>query len=252
VVTAAHVVYGASGIAIKLHDRRVLRARLVGMDLATDIALLKVDTPEPVQPVLGRSINLRTGDWVLAIGQPYGMDLTVGAGIVGGMNRHFEEDRDSVFIQTDVALNPGNSGGPLVSMSGDIVGMNSRVVVSQFGSPGLGLSVPIEVVLQVAADLQEGRRIVRPRLGARFSDVPAPWALSAGRPYASGALVREVDADGVAQRSGLRAGDVVVSMNGQPIGDSADLVRLLLNWRQVPGTTLVVFRNGQDVTLGLR
>lgn len=253
IVTAGHVVAHAKDIMVELHDQRVLRAELVGHDNDTDIALLKVALPTPMKPLLGRSIGLRAGDWVLAVGAPYGLDRSVVAGIVSGMNRHFLEDVDSVFIQTDVALGPGNSGGPLFDSSGAVVGMNARVVVGGFGSPGLGLSIPIEVVLQIAAELRHSSHaIVRPRLGANFSDVSPPVALKAGRPYANGALVRDVKPSGLGHTMGLRVGDIVTAMNDQPVGDSSDLARMLLAWRKVPGTRMVVFREGRYLPLELK
>jgi serine protease Do len=245
IVTAGHVVVQAREVLVKLQSQQVLRAELLGYDADTDIALLRVPPPPGVQPVLGHSLSLRPGDWVLAMGEPYGLARTVMAGIVGGTNRHFSDDRDSAFIQTDVALGPGNSGGPLLDVSGVIVGMNSRVVVGSFGSPGLGLAVPIEIVLQVAQELRGQPTIVRPRLGARFSDVTPQAAIKARRAYASGALITEVEPQGLARTLRLQVGDIITGMNGQPVGDGADLVRLLLSWRSAPGTVFTLYRDGQ-------
>lgn len=242
-VTAAHVVAEVDAIVVKLSDQRVLRGELVGLDEDADIALVKVALPAPVEPRLGRSITLRPGDWVLALGEPYGLERTVVAGIVGGGSRHFLEDRDVLFIQADLSLNPGNSGGPLLDMSGAIVGMNSRIVVGSLGGPGVALAIPIEIVLQLAAELRNGNS-TRPRLGASFEDVPPQVALAAGRDYSSGALVKAVSPGSLAERMGLRVGDIVVGMNAVPVGDSAELVRLLLAWRNSAGTHLTVYRAG--------
>jgi serine protease Do len=244
VVTAAHVVTSVQSIVVKLADQRVLAAQLVGVDEDADIALLKVALAEPIVPRFGSSLSLSPGDWVLALGEPYGLERTVVAGIVGGARRHFIEDSDVLFIQADLALNPGNSGGPLLDTSGAIVGMNSRIVVGGIGAPGVALAIPIEIVLQLAAELRSGGGRQRPRLGAAFEDVPPQLALAAGRHYSSGALVKAVSPGSLAERLGLKVGDIVVGMNRLPVGDSAELVRLLLAWRRVPGTVVTVYREG--------
>lgn len=250
IVTAAHVVTNVQSIVVKLADQRVLGAELLGVDNDADIALLKVALAEPIVPRLGSSLSLSPGDWVLALGEPYGLERTVVAGIVGGARRHFIEDSDVLFIQADLALNPGNSGGPLLDTSGAIVGMNSRIVVGGIGAPGVALAIPIEIVLQLAGELRAGGSR-RPRLGASFEDVPPQVALAAGRHYSSGALVKAVSPGGLGERLGLRPGDIVVGMNRLPVGDSAELVRLLLAWRDSAGTTMTVFRDGQYQQLAL-
>ena len=244
IATAAHVVTNVQSVVVKLADQRVLRAELVGVDEAADIALLKVALAEPIVPLLGSSLSLSPGDWVLALGEPYGLERTVVAGVVGGTRRHFIEDSDVLFIQADLALNPGNSGGPLLDTTGAIVGMNSRIVVGGIGAPGVALAVPIEIVLQLAAELRSGGG-KRPRLGAAFEDVPPQVALEAGRHYSSGALIKLISPGSLADRIGLKVGDIVVGMNRLPVGDSAELVRLLLAWRNAAGTTMTVFREGR-------
>ncbi|MCW7541130.1 trypsin-like peptidase domain-containing protein [Aquabacterium sp. A7-Y] len=245
IVTAGHVVSESEVILVQLYDQQVLRAELVGLDPDTDIALLRVALPRPLTPLFGQSVALRLGDWVLALGHPYGLDRSVTSGIVSGMNRHFVQDREVLFIQTDLALNPGNSGGALLDASGAIVGMNLRLVVGGLGSPGLGLAIPIEIVRQIAEELRSTGRIVRPPVGARFEDVAAPVAHRAGRAYASGALVTEVSRGGLAEALRLQVGDIVVGMNGEPIGESADLVRMLLDLRTAQGTSMTVYRGGR-------
>lgn len=251
IATAAHVVADADYVVVKLADQQVLRAELVGSDEEADVGLLKVDLSTAIAPVLGRSTALRAGDWVLALGDPYGLDGSVVAGIVGGTDRHFIEDGDLVYIQTDLPLNPGNSGGPLVDMSGAIVGMNSRILVGGYGMPGLSLAIPIEVVQQIAEELKSSGEGERPRLGAHFEDVSAPAALAAGRRYASGAVIKSVKPMSLAETVDLRVGDVVVGMNHQPIGDGADLVHALLAWRTARGTTFTVLRDGRYLELRL-
>lgn len=241
-VTAAHVLTGSERVIVKLADQRVVLAQKIGEDEDTDIALIRLPIHLPAPP-LGRSAPLRTGDWVLAIGEPYGLNRSVAAGIVGGKDRHFAEDRDVLFIQSDLALNPGNSGGALLDAQGFIVGMNMRTMAGGFGSPGVSLSIPIEVVLQIAHELKASGTITRPRLGADFHDLSAPGAIARGRSYAHGALIHHVQHDSLAERAGLREGDIVVGMNGRAIGHSADFARALLAWRKVQGTRFTVYRD---------
>ena len=249
IATAAHVVADADSIVVKLSDRRVFEAELVGVDSDSDIALIRIPVEMPVAPAMGRAAGLQSGDWVVAIGDPYGLNRSVAAGIVGGGARHFAEDTDALFIQSDLALNPGNSGGPLLDSSGSIVGMNLRMMVGPFGTAGVSLSMPIELVLRIADDLKSGSASSRPRLGAKFEDVSPPAALAAGRLLADGAVITEVARGGVAQRIGLRVDDIVVGFNGRALADSADLVRSLLEWEKVDGTRLTVYRDGDYVEL---
>ncbi len=244
IATAAHIVGGRDPVVVRLPDDRVLPAVRVGVDEDADIALLRVDARWSGPPPLGSSLGLRPGDWVLAIGEPYGLERSVMAGIVGGARRHFAEDDALLFIQTSITVNPGNSGGPLVDARGAIVGMNLRAVVSPMGMAGLGLALPIELVQQIAAELQRSPRVQRPRLGALFEDVLPPEALAAGMARSSGAMVRLLRPEGAAAGVGLRVGDVVVGMNGRPVGGGAELARLLLEWRAGEPLRLTVFRDG--------
>ncbi|MFT3957021.1 MAG: trypsin-like peptidase domain-containing protein [Piscinibacter sp.] len=251
VVTAAHVVADCDEVIVKLADQRVIPATLVGLDADTDVAVLRIASPGPVAPPLGRSTALRPGHWVLSVGEPYGLNGSVAAGIVGGTDRHFSDDPELLFLQSDLALNPGNSGGPLLDTAGDIVGMNMRTVVSAYGTPGVSLSIPIEIVLGVVAELRSGGRIVRPRLGAEFDDLSAHLALARGRTTTQGALITIVRRGSLAERLGLKVDDIVVSMNDRPVARSADLARSLLGWRQTRGTRVVVLRGDEVVSLTL-
>jgi S1-C subfamily serine protease len=251
VVTAAHVVADCDEVVVKLADQRVVTATVVGIDADTDIAVLRIASPGPVAPPLGRSTALRPGHWVLSVGEPYGLNGSVAAGIVGGTDRHFSDDPELLFLQTDLALNPGNSGGPLLDTSGEIVGMNMRTVVSAYGTPGVSLSIPIEIVLGVVAELRSGGSIVRPRLGAEFDDVAAHLALARGRSTTQGSLITVVRRGSLAERLGLKVDDIVVAMNDRPVASSADLARSLLGWRQTRGTRLVVLRGEAVLTLTL-
>lgn len=251
VVTAAHVVTDTDEVLVKLADQRVLRATLLGADVDLDIALLRIASPGPVAPPIGRSTLLRPGHWVLSVGEPYGLNRSVAAGIVGGTDRHFSDDPELLYLQTDIALNPGNSGGPLVDASGEIVGMNIRTVVGAYGTPGVSLSIPIEIVLAIAAEMRSGTPIARPRLGADFDDVSPQLAVASGRGTTQGSVVSAVRRGSLAERMGLKPEDVIVAMNDKPVGSSADLARSLLGWRQASGTKLVVLRGGAVLTLKL-
>jgi serine protease Do len=247
-VTAAHVISECRRIAVKLADQRVLLAQTVGVDEDTDIALIRLPVASPATPAFGRTAALRPGDWVLALGEPYALGVSAVAGIVSGKDRHFAEDPELLFIQTDLSLNPGNSGGPLIDAQGAIVGMNMRTVVGTFGTPGVSLSIPIEIVLQVVEDLRAGS-IQRPRLGAEFQDLSPATALARGRSHAHGVLIELVRTGSLAQRAGLRVGDIVVGMNGRAIGHSGDFTRALLAWRRATGTRFTVWRAGEYLQL---
>lgn len=251
VVTAGHVVADTEQVVVKLADQRVLAAQIVGTDPDTDIALLRVAHNTPSPPPLGRSTTLRPGHWVLAVGEPYGLNRSVSAGIVGGTDRHFVDDPELLYIQTDLALNPGNSGGPLVDAGGSVVGMNMRTVVGAYGAPGVSLSIPIEVVLEVVDELLRHGSVARPRLGAEFLDLAPPVALLRGRTDTLGALVTGVQPGSLAERMGLRVDDIVIGMRDRPVANSADLARLLLAWRSPAGTRLRVLREGRVQELRL-
>lgn len=250
IATAAHVLGDAQQILVALPERRVVAAELLGRDVAADIALLRISPPPRVRPAFAAAGSLRVGDWVVAIGEPFGLEHSLSAGIVSGKDRHFGDDGELVFIQSDVALNPGNSGGPLLDASGAIVGMNARTIVGPIGTPGASLAIPIELVLQIVAELRDGGRApARPRLGAQFDDVPPLTAWSSGRRETRGALILSVPRGSLAEQLRLRAGDIVTMMNGRPIAASADLVTALLAWRSLPGTRIEVQRAGQELVL---
>jgi serine protease Do len=252
IATAAHLLGEAQQILVALPDKRIVAAEVLGHDEITDIALLRIAGAPRVRPVFAAGGSLRVGDWVIAVGEPFGLEHSASAGIVSGKDRHFGDDGELVFIQSDVALNPGNSGGPLLDAQGAIVGMNARTIVGPAGTPGASLAIPIDLVLQIVGEFRpDARRPPRPRLGALFDDVPPMTAWAAGRREASGALVLSVPRGSLAEKLRLRAGDIVITMNGRAIGGSAELVAALLAWRTVEGTRFVVLRDGQPLLLTL-
>lgn len=253
IATAAHLFGEAQQILVALPDKRLAAAEVEGRDEASDIALLRIEPAPRVQPVFARPGSLRVGDWVMAVGEPFGLEHSVSAGMVSGKDRHFADDGELMFIQSDVALNPGNSGGPLLDATGAIVGMNARTIVGPIGTPGASLAIPIDIVMQVVAELRRDNAApARPRLGAQFDDVPPLTAWAAGRHEASGALILSVPRGSLGEQLQMRAGDVVTMMNGRPIGGSADLVAALLAWRTLPETRVVVRRGGRELVLRLR
>jgi S1-C subfamily serine protease len=250
IATAAHLLGTAQQILIALPDKRLVSAEVEGRDDASDIALLRVSPPLSIRPLFGSTEQLRVGDWVMAVGEPFGLEHSVAIGIVSGKDRHFGEDAELFFIQTDVALNPGNSGGPLLDAAGAIVGMNARTIVGPVGTPGASLAIPIDIVRQIVTELRSsGPGRTRPKLGANFEDVPPLTAWTSGRRETTGAVILSVTRDSVAEQVKLRAGDIVTMMNGRPIRGSADLVIALLSWRKLSGTRIVVQRAGTEVLL---
>lgn len=248
VVTAAHVTSDYDTIVVRLADQRIFLAEKVFEDVDLDIAVIRIPlSGTPAAPV-GNASGLRPGDWVLAVGEPFGLRRSAVAGIVGGALRHFGEDAEGMFIQTNIALNPGNSGGPLLDLKGAVLGMNVRTVIGASGT-GVSLSVPIDVIFQIRDEARNGTR--RPRLGARFEDVAPPVAHASGLATTRGALISEVLTDGPAARAGLRVGDVVTQMNGVDVTDSTDLSRRIFAWRATAGVRLTVVRERRLTTVNL-
>lgn len=249
IATAAHIIDEAECIVVRYADGRVAEARPLVVDRPSDIAVLAAPAGmAPVAPV-GRSAALRPGDWVLAVGEPFGLGRSVSAGVVGATDRHFVEDEEIVFIQSDVSVNPGVSGGPLLDGWGNVVGMNVRMIVSQAGTAGLSLSLPVELVLRTARHASEQVPPARLRLGADFTDPSPIDSFASRRSDTRGVLILSVHADGVAQALGLRSGDVLVSFNGRAVSGSGDLVRQLLAWQRPGGTRATVIRAGRKVHL---
>ncbi len=252
VATAAHLLGEAQQILVALPDKRLVAAEVEGQDAESDIALLRISPAPRVHPVLAKAGSLRVGDWVMAIGDPFGLERSASVGIVSGMDRHFGDDGELLFIQSDVALNPGNSGGPLLDATGGIVGMNARTIVGPVGTPGASLAIPIDIVRQIVSELRGDNALpARPRLGALFDDVPPLTAWAAGRGNVSGALILSVPRGTLAERLQLHAGDIVTMMNGQPITGGADLVNVLLAWRGPAQARVVVQRGGRELLLRL-
>lgn len=247
VLTNNHVVAGADEIIVRLSDRSELEAKLVGADPRTDVALLKVNVSGDKLPAvkLGNSQELEVGEWVLAIGSPFGFDHSVTAGIVSATGRSLPSESYVPFIQTDVAINPGNSGGPLFDLDGRVVGINSQIFTRSGGFMGLSFAIPIDVAMDVANQLKASGKVTRGWLGVVIQEVNKDLAESFGLDKPAGALVAQVLEGGPADKGGLQVGDVILSMNDKPIVMSADLPHLVGGLRPGSVANLQVVREGE-------
>ncbi len=223
IITANHVVDGASEVVVHLSDRRVFDAEIVGKDPQSDVALLKIDAEDLPTLKLGSSSDLKVGEWVLAIGSPFGFDHSVTAGIVSAKGRNLPTENYVPFIQTDVAINPGNSGGPLLNLDGEVIGINAQIYSRTGGFMGLSFAVPIEMVEDVVQQLREHGEVTRGWLGVLIQEVTRELADSFGMDKPTGALVARVQADSPAQKAGFETGDVILSFNGIEVPNSSAL-----------------------------
>jgi serine protease Do len=247
ILTNAHLVIDAHDLVVRLADRREFAGRVLGYDPASDIALVKIEAAGLVPVRIGDPAELRPGEWVATIGSPFGLERSVTAGIVSATGRTLPEETLVPFIQTDVAVNPGNSGGPLLNLRGEVVGVNSQIYSETGGYMGLSFAVPIDVAMDVAAQLRARGRVTRGRIGVRLQEMTSELAAALRAPRAGGALVLEVFKGSAAERAGLRAGDVVVRFAGSPVESDADFVRMTAGAR--PGATaeLELLRFGERV-----
>jgi serine protease Do len=234
VLTNAHVVAGSSEVKVKLTDKREFKAKVVGLDKATDVAVLRIPAKDLPTVSVGDPSRTRVGEWVLAIGSPFGFENSATAGIVSARSRTLPESGYVQFLQTDVAVNPGNSGGPLFDTHGRVIGINSQIFSQSGGYMGLSFAIPIDVAMKVERDLVAHGKVTRGRLGVTVQDVSQALAESFGLKKAEGALVGSVEEGGPAARAGLQPGDVILSLNGKPIAGSPDLPPLVADLR--PGT----------------
>ncbi|MCE5364905.1 DegQ family serine endoprotease [Pseudomonas anguilliseptica] len=251
VLTNNHVIADADEIIVRLSDRSELEAKLVGTDPRSDVALLKVEGQGLPTVKLGKSEDLKVGEWVLAIGSPFGFDHSVTAGIVSAKGRSLPNESYVPFIQTDVAINPGNSGGPLFNLAGEVVGINSQIFTRSGGFMGLSFAIPMSVAMDVADQLKADGKVSRGWLGVVIQEVNKDLAESFGLDKPAGALVAQVLEDGPAAKGGLQVGDVILSLDGKPIIMSADLPHLVGALK--PGSTaeLDVVRDGARKKLKL-
>jgi len=242
VMTNAHVVDGADEVIVTLTDKRELKARPIGADKRSDVALLKIEASGLPFVRIGDVARLKVGEWVLAIGSPFGLDNSVTAGIVSAKSR---DTGDLVpLIQTDVAINPGNSGGPLLNMRGEVVGINSQIYSRSGGYMGISFSIPIDEAIRVSDQLRAGGRVIRGRIGVAIDQVDAKVAESIGLGKATGALVRSVESGGPAEKAGVEPGDIITKVDGKVIERPGDLQRSIAGVKPGTKTNLQVFRRG--------
>lgn len=246
ILTNAHVLEGAKTVSIGLKDRRELKARVVGVDRPTDIALLKVDANELPVVQLGNSNQLKVGQWVLAIGSPFGLEQTATQGIISALGRSLPGDSYVPFIQTDAAVNPGNSGGPLFNLDGRVIGVNSQIYSNSGGYMGVSFAIPINVAMEVVEQLKTTGKVSRGWLGVLVQDVTPELARSFGLDKAQGALVSRVLPQGPAGKAGVEVGDVITGYNGKAIERSSDLPPLVARTRPGQRGTLTVVRGGKS------
>jgi serine protease Do len=249
IMTNAHVVEGADEVIVTLTDKRELKAKIIGSDKRTDVAVIKVEATGLPIVKIGDSNRVRVGEWVMAIGSPFGLDNTVTAGIVSAKAR---ETGDFLpFIQTDVAINPGNSGGPLLNMRGEVIGINSQIYSRSGGFQGISFAIPIDEAMRVSEQLRASGRVVRGRIGVQIGEVTKEVAESIGLPKPAGALVRSVEADAPAAKGGVEAGDIITKFDGKTIERSTDLPRLVGGTKPGTKSTVTVFRRGQSRDLAV-
>ena len=251
-ITNYHVVREADEIIVRMSDRSEHAAKLIGSDQRSDVAVLKIDTDKDLPTITpGDSDKLEVGEWVLAIGSPFGFDYSVTAGIVSAKGRSLPNENYVPFIQTDVAINPGNSGGPLINLRGEVIGINSQIYSRSGGFMGISFAIPIDEAMRVSDQLRTNGRVIRGRIGVQIAPVTKEVAESIGLGKPSGALVQNAEAGGPADKAGIEAGDIITKVDGKTVEKSGDLPRMIGNTRPGTKTTLQVFRRGntKDITV---
>ena len=249
IMTNAHVVEGASEVMVTLADKREFKAKIVGADKRTDVAVVKIDAKGLPAVKIGDVNRLKVGEWVMAIGSPFGLENTVTAGIVSAKQRDTGDYLP--FIQTDVAINPGNSGGPLINMRGEVVGINSQIYSRSGGFMGISFAIPMDEAIRVSDQLRATGKVSRGRIGVQIGPVDKEVAESIGLGSATGALVSAVEPDSPAAKAGLQAGDVIVQFNGTKIDKVSDLPRLVGNTKPGSKVSLTIFRRGKQQQLAI-
>jgi len=252
-LTNAHVVDGADEVLVKLTDKREFKAKVIGADKRTDVALLKIDASGLPMVRLGDPVKLKVGEWVVAIGSPFGLENSMTAGIVSAKGRALPQDAFVPFIQTDVAINPGNSGGPLFNMRGEVVGINSQIYSRSGGYMGLSFAIPIDVAMDVTNQLRTTGKISRGRIGVAIQEVTKELADSFGLAKPQGALVASVEKGSPADKAGLEVGDVILKFDGKNVTQSADLQRLVGGTKPGARVAMQIWHKGaaREVTIAV-
>ncbi|MDO5530469.1 DegQ family serine endoprotease [Sutterella sp.] len=251
IMTNAHVVEGADKIVVRLTDKREFEGKVLGTDKQTDIAVVKIDAKDLHVLRIGDSSKLRVGEWVAAIGSPFGLDNTVTAGIVSALSRNLPSDQYVPFIQTDVAVNPGNSGGPLFNMAGEVVGINSQIFSTSGGFMGLSFAIPIDLAMQIKNQLVEDGHVTRGYVGVYIQQLTQELADSFGLKTPEGALVTKVEKGSPAEKAGLKEGDVITALNGRKVTSSVSLPMLVSSIRPGTKAELTIVRDKKEQKVGI-
>jgi serine protease Do len=249
ILTNTHVVDDVDEVVVKLHDKREFRAKVIGTDQRTDVALIKINASNLPAVRIGDPSKLRVGEWVLAIGAPFGFENSATAGIVSAKGRSLPQENYVPFIQTDVAVNPGNSGGPLFNLRGEVVGMNSQIISRSGGYMGLSFAIPIDVAMDIAEQLKSRGKVNRGRLGVMIQEVTADLADSFGLESPQGALVADVEAGSPADKAGIKISDIILKFDGKTINSSIDLPRLVGATKPGEKARLTIWRKGKQQEL---
>ncbi|MDP2826628.1 MAG: DegQ family serine endoprotease [Sulfuritalea sp.] len=251
ILTNAHVVDGADEVLVKLTDKREFKAKVLGADKRTDVALIKIEASNLPVAKLGDSVKLKVGEWVVAIGSPFGFENTVTAGIVSAKGRSLAHENYVPFIQTDVAINPGNSGGPLFNMKGEVIGINSQIYSRSGGSMGLSFAIPIDLAMDVQNQLKSKGKVSRGRLGIGIQEVSKELAESFNLGKPQGALVASVEKGSAADKAGIEVGDIILKFDGKTVMESIDLPRMVGTTRPGSKSVVQVWRKGSSRELAV-
>jgi serine protease Do len=251
VLTNAHVVDDASEVLVRLTDKREFRAKVIGSDKRTDVAVLKIDATGLPKVTIGDPDKLKVGEWVAAIGKPFGLENTITAGIVSAKGRELPNENLVPFIQTDVPINPGNSGGPLFNLRGEVIGINSLIYSRTGGYMGLAFAIPIDVAMGAVKQIQEKGRVTRGRIGVQIQEVSKETADAFGLSKPSGALVNSVEKGGPAEKAGVESGDIILKADGRTVNTSTELPRIITQVKPGAKIVLQVWRKGatKDITV---
>ena len=249
IVTNRHVVVGDTQLKVRLLDRHEYSAKVIGMDKRTDLALLKINAKNLPTLQLGNSDKLKVGQWILAIGNPFGFDYSATQGIISALSRNLPNENYVPFIQTDAAVNPGNSGGPLLDLKGQVIGVNSQIYTNSGGFMGLSFAIPINIVKDVVAQIKAHGKVSYGWLGVMVQDMNQSLAQSFGLKQPEGALVAQVEPNSPASKAGLQAGDIILEFNGSKIGRSGDLPPLVGSTPVGTSVPVVILRNGKRLTV---
>jgi serine protease Do len=249
ILTNAHVVLNTEKVTVKLNDKRELKAKIIGVDKNTDVAVLKIDASNLPAVKIGDPNKMKPGNWVVAIGAPFGLDNTITQGVISALSRDLSDDSYIPFLQTDVPINPGNSGGPLINLRGEVIGMNSQIYSNSGGYMGISFSIPIDYAMRIATQLRNTGHVNRGRLGIAIQSVTDELARSFGLAATKGVLVNSVESGSAAARAGIQTGDIILKANGQELNQTSALPRIVGDLGPDKVINLDIWRNGKVIHL---